>query len=187
MMKKHPSCLPFVLYIKNEEKHKERFAVRSKNMTIDPKFNKYVKHFKNIRIIQRYLTKKAESALVPRIDNSNVDKSISLIHVTIMRCLRHLADGTAIYDPKSKQAVLIHQEFNLLSKNQLSSRDAQAIIHQQVNKNEVMELLFSKTEIKDDEMEHKLKKHKRGTSMGEMHKKRKINDTHDTLVGEDTR
>jgi 2-phosphoglycerate kinase len=48
---KYPSCIPFVVYIKNEEKHKERFAVRSKQMTIDPRFNKYVANYKNIRII----------------------------------------------------------------------------------------------------------------------------------------
>jgi 2-phosphoglycerate kinase len=42
MMKKYPECIPFVICIKNEEKHKERFAVRSKHMTLDPKFNKYI-------------------------------------------------------------------------------------------------------------------------------------------------
>lgn len=51
MMKKYPSCIPFVVCIKNEEKHKERFAVRTKHMTIDPRYNKYIKHVKNIRII----------------------------------------------------------------------------------------------------------------------------------------
>jgi 2-phosphoglycerate kinase len=88
MMKKYPSCIPFVICIKNEEKHKERFAVRTKHMTIDPKFNKYIKNVKSIRTIQNYLIKKAEGALIPRIDNSNLDKSIGLIHVTIVRCLR---------------------------------------------------------------------------------------------------
>jgi 2-phosphoglycerate kinase len=88
MMKKFPSCIPFIVCIKNEEKHKERFAVRAKHMTIDPKFNKYIAHYKSIRIIAKHLIKKAEEALIPRIDNSNVDKSIGLIHSTIVRCLR---------------------------------------------------------------------------------------------------
>ena len=124
MMKKYPSCIPFVLCIKNEEKHKERFAVRTKHMTIDPKFNKYIKNVKSIRIIQKYLIKKAEEALIPRIDNSNVDKSIGLIHVTIVRCLRQIAEGAQIFDSQRKQATIMHHEFNLISKNQLSSRDA---------------------------------------------------------------
>jgi 2-phosphoglycerate kinase len=98
MMKKYPSCIPFVICIKNEEKHKERFAVRTKHMTIDPRFNKYIKNVKSIRIIQKHLIKKAEEALIPRIDNSNVDKSIGLIHVTIVRCLRQIAEGTLIFD-----------------------------------------------------------------------------------------
>jgi 2-phosphoglycerate kinase len=51
MMKKYPSCIPFVICIKNEDKHKERFAVRTKHMTIDPKFNKYIKNVKSIRTI----------------------------------------------------------------------------------------------------------------------------------------
>ncbi len=88
MMKKYPACIPFVVCIKNEQKHKERFAVRSKHMTIDPNFNKYIKNVKNIRTIQKDLIKKAEACLIPRIDNSNVDKSIGLIHVTIVKCLR---------------------------------------------------------------------------------------------------
>ena len=87
-MKKYSSCIPFFLYIKNEEKHKERFAVRTKHMTIDPRYNKYIAHVKSIRQIQKYLLKKSEEALIPRIDNYNVDKSIGLIHITIVRCLR---------------------------------------------------------------------------------------------------
>jgi 2-phosphoglycerate kinase len=43
MMKKYPSCIPFVICIKNEEKHKERVAVRTRHITIDSRFNKYIK------------------------------------------------------------------------------------------------------------------------------------------------
>lgn len=37
---KHPTCIPFLIYISNESKHKERFAIRAKYMTIDPRHNK---------------------------------------------------------------------------------------------------------------------------------------------------
>lgn len=50
-MKKFKNCLAFEIYISDELKHKERFAVRSKYMTLDPKFNKYIEHFKFIRVI----------------------------------------------------------------------------------------------------------------------------------------
>lgn len=67
-------------------------------MTIDPKFNKYIKNVKSIRIIQKSLIKKAEAALIPRIDNSNVDKSIGMIHVTLVRCMRQVNEGGNIFD-----------------------------------------------------------------------------------------
>ncbi|AQK55418.1 P-loop NTPase domain-containing protein LPA1 homolog 1 [Zea mays] len=40
LMKKHPSIIPFMVYITNEEKHMERFAVRAKYMTLDPAKNR---------------------------------------------------------------------------------------------------------------------------------------------------
>ena len=108
MMKKYSSCIPFVVCIKNEEKHKERFAVRAKHMTIDPRFNKYIKHYKSIRIIQKQKKKKGERCLIPCIDNTNVDKSIGLVHATIVRCLRKLEEGKQLFDHKTKQATGIH-------------------------------------------------------------------------------
>ena len=48
---KYPTCIPFILHIKKKQKHGERFAVRAKHMTIDPKFNKYVNSLKQIRTI----------------------------------------------------------------------------------------------------------------------------------------
>lgn len=51
MMSKYRSVIPFVLYIRSTEKHSERFAVRAKHMTIDPKFNKYIKNIQHIRTI----------------------------------------------------------------------------------------------------------------------------------------
>lgn len=91
MMRKFTNVvIPFAICIKNEDKHKERFAVWSKSMTIDPKLNKYIEHFKSIRTIQKYLVKKAEKVLIPRIDNTNVDKSLGLIHSTMIRCLRRI-------------------------------------------------------------------------------------------------
>lgn len=71
-------------------------------MTIDPRYNKYIAHVKNIRTIQKYLLKKSGEALIPRIDNYNVDKSLGLIHFTVVRCLRQLSEGVSIYDTQRK-------------------------------------------------------------------------------------
>jgi 2-phosphoglycerate kinase len=40
----------------------------------------------NIRLIQEYLVRKADKYCVPRVDNSNVDRSVGIIHLTVMRC-----------------------------------------------------------------------------------------------------
>lgn len=45
IMKKYDYVMPFTICIKDEKKHKERFAVRSKYMTLDKRTNKYVKNF----------------------------------------------------------------------------------------------------------------------------------------------
>ncbi|KAG2654998.1 hypothetical protein PVAP13_1NG555800 [Panicum virgatum] len=73
LMKKHPSIIPFMIYITNEEKHMERFAVRAKYMTLDPAKNRYIKYIRNIRAIQEYLCNRADKHLVPKINNTNVD------------------------------------------------------------------------------------------------------------------
>mmetsp|Transcript_33508 Transcript_33508/g.58697 ORF Transcript_33508/g.58697 Transcript_33508/m.58697 type:complete len:328 (+) Transcript_33508:36-1019(+) len=36
LMSEYSSCIPFIVCIKNKAKHRERFAVRSKQMTLDP-------------------------------------------------------------------------------------------------------------------------------------------------------
>jgi len=98
MMTKYRQVVPFIIYIKSKNKHSERFAVRAKNMTIDPRFNKYVSNMVHIRTIQEYLVRKAEEVLIPRIENHNVDRSVSIIQTTIMRCMIRAGKGKVIYD-----------------------------------------------------------------------------------------
>lgn len=68
LMRRFKSCIPFIVYISNESKHIERFAIRAKYMTLDTRENKYAKYFGNIRIIQDSLCTQADEHLVrPRI------------------------------------------------------------------------------------------------------------------------
>lgn len=46
---------------------------------------RYVRYMGNIRLIQEYLVRKADKYCVPRVDNSNVDRSVGIIHLTVMR------------------------------------------------------------------------------------------------------
>ncbi|OUM65605.1 hypothetical protein PIROE2DRAFT_7361 [Piromyces sp. E2] len=64
LIKRHKNCIPFLIYISSEAKHSERFAIRAKYMTLEPRLNKYIKFFKNIRTIQSYLCDSADKYLV---------------------------------------------------------------------------------------------------------------------------
>jgi 2-phosphoglycerate kinase len=38
----------------------------------------------NIRLIQEYLSRKADKFALPCVDNSNMDRSVGIIHLTVM-------------------------------------------------------------------------------------------------------
>lgn len=82
--------------------------------------------------------KKAENNLIPRIDNTNVDKGLGIIHSTIIRCMRKFTENTPLFDAESKKPTVLLQEFNIVIKNKLSSKEAQDIISSRVNKTEIM-------------------------------------------------
>eukprot|EP00181_Compsopogon_caeruleus_P002702 CAMPEP_0184681528 /NCGR_PEP_ID=MMETSP0312-20130426/4519_1 /TAXON_ID=31354 /ORGANISM="Compsopogon coeruleus, Strain SAG 36.94" /LENGTH=448 /DNA_ID=CAMNT_0027132447 /DNA_START=821 /DNA_END=2164 /DNA_ORIENTATION=+ len=89
LMQSYPeACLPFLIHIRSAEKHRHRFAVRAKYMDIQPNANKYVQHQRNIRVIQEYLCHKAEKYGVPMISNSNADKALANLHLTIFAYIR---------------------------------------------------------------------------------------------------
>lgn len=88
--------------------------------------------------------------MIPRIDNSNVDRSIGTIHSTIVRVLRKLEEGEKIRDQRTKQCLTLHKEYNVVTKNQLSSTEAKKFIQEKVNKNEVLERFFAENENYDD-------------------------------------
>ncbi|XBH80942.1 hypothetical protein VPH35_106592 [Triticum aestivum] len=91
-------------------KHTERFAVRAKYMTLDPTKNKYVKYINNIRTIQEYLCSRADKYLVPKVNNTNVDRSVASIHATFFSCLRRRATGEQLYNADTNTAAAVNEE-----------------------------------------------------------------------------
>lgn len=89
MIERYPQAciLPFLVFISNEEKHLERFAVRAKAMTLRPDGNRYVKHLSSIRNIQWRLIDEANELQIPQVDNTNVDRSLAAIHETVLGVL----------------------------------------------------------------------------------------------------
>ena len=57
-------------------------------MALDPGANRYVKHLRQIRVIQDYLVGRAERHCIPKVDNTNVDRSVAAIHATVLSCLK---------------------------------------------------------------------------------------------------
>jgi 2-phosphoglycerate kinase len=144
IMKLHKYTYPFLIYIDKSEKHKERFAVRSKQMTLDPMFNKYVENFDHIRTIQSFLVKKSDRFLLPKIDNTNVDKSIGMIQETILRSFKYnYVNNIYNYDTENDNLSNYFNNFSKLKKTLLSSKEANILISQKVNKNFIMEKFFS--------------------------------------------
>ncbi|KAJ6830604.1 P-loop NTPase domain-containing protein LPA1-like [Iris pallida] len=142
LMKKHPSIIPFMIYITNENKHMERFAVRAKYMTLDPAKNKYVKYIRNIRTIQDYLCNRADKHLVPKINNTNVDRSVAAIHATVFSCLRRREAGEQLYDPITNTVPLIFEEYrSQCTANSLSSKGMFQLIQRKGSSRHLMALL----------------------------------------------
>ncbi|KAJ3672176.1 hypothetical protein LUZ60_006897 [Juncus effusus] len=142
LMKKHPSIIPFMLYITNEEKHTERFAVRAKYMTLDPAKNKYVKYIRNIRSIQDYLCNRADKHLVPKINNTNVDRSVAAIHATVFGCLRRRESGENLYDTITNTVPILSEEYrNQCISNSLSSKGVLQLIQRKGSDRNLMALL----------------------------------------------
>jgi hypothetical protein len=142
-MKRFDEVLGFVVVIRKKSKHRERFAVRSKYMTIDPKQNKYVENFDSIRSIQKSFIKKAENKLVPIVSNSNLDRSLGLIHATIVKCIRKKSKGVPFFDTELSKACSVYEEFNYLSRNIWSSSKAHSLVKKtRVNKQELFKRYF---------------------------------------------
>lgn len=142
LMKRHPSIIPFMIYISNEEKHLERFAIRAKYMTLDPAKNKYVKYIRNIRAIQDYLCKRADKHIVPKVNNTNVDKSVASIHATIFSCLRRREAGEHLYDQATNTVKVVDEEYhNVCDANSLSSKGMFKLIQRQGSSRRLMALV----------------------------------------------
>jgi len=112
LMSRHKNCLPFVVYISNETKHRERFAIRAKYMTIDPRQNKYVKYINNIRTISDALCQSADKHLIPKVDNTNIDRSLAAMHSIIFSCVRRLLlKQDQVWEDSTQKCLSIHEEF----------------------------------------------------------------------------
>jgi hypothetical protein len=147
IVKKYKYTFPFLIYIDKVEKHKERFAVRAKQMTLDAKYNKYVQNLESIRAIQAYLLKKADRYRLPKIDNSNIDKSIGMMHETILKAFKDIFNKKKQnYNTDSQTFENLYNKFMNFKENVLSSKEANILISQKVNKNFLLDKFFERSD-----------------------------------------
>eukprot|EP00741_Cyanophora_paradoxa_P001042 tig00000455_g1003.t1 len=118
LMRRYPNCIPFIVFISNENKHKERFAVRSKYMTLDPRL--LLSFFPPCSRLPLLLLPSSPGLSepppppqipidIPKIDNTNIDRSVATVHSIVRTCLRKLAQGGQLYDAdlgKARSAAL---------------------------------------------------------------------------------
>ncbi|CEM35656.1 unnamed protein product [Vitrella brassicaformis CCMP3155] len=99
LCRKHAACVPFLVFIEDEERHMGRFQVRGKNMTLDPKQNKYIGHLPAIRQIQHHLLSSAHRLALPTVDNTCLHQSLSILHASTVTRLRNLAHNRPAFEP----------------------------------------------------------------------------------------
>lgn len=102
-----PNVVPFLVYIKKEDFHRQRFAVRAKYMTTDPNENKYIGNFDAIRLVQKQLSEGASKHLIPKIDNRNIDRSIVTMHMTLFSYLKKLEGRPSMYDAETQKLTFL--------------------------------------------------------------------------------
>ncbi|KAH0794982.1 hypothetical protein GPJ56_001108 [Histomonas meleagridis] len=102
------NVVPFLIYIKKEDFHRQRFAVRAKYMTTDPSQNRYISNFPAIRLVQRSLSQGASQYLIPKIDNRNIDRSLETMHQTLFSYLKKQQGRPTMFDPKTQKLTFLN-------------------------------------------------------------------------------
>ena len=135
--------LPFLIYISNETKHRERFALRSHPAAINP----YILHFPAIRTIQKQLIASADGMdaqhWLPTIDNTNMDRSVAAVHEIVSKVMvregRQAADGSMQWSGEGRADVL--REVDEMRAGAWSSKAMQRVIRMKVEKRHLFDRL----------------------------------------------
>ncbi|KAI8058143.1 hypothetical protein BDF22DRAFT_739546 [Syncephalis plumigaleata] len=127
LLNRNESVIIEGVHLSVEAKHAERFATRAKYMTLEPRFNKYMKYFENIRMIQSHLCNEADHHLVPKVDNTNVDQSIAVIHSTMLNVLSRMMEtcSNRLVDTTTNSTPMLHEEYTRMRDN---SRNSKAMV-----------------------------------------------------------
>ncbi|KAG5485501.1 hypothetical protein LSCM1_07586 [Leishmania martiniquensis] len=87
------ACIPVLVRIPKADSHLERLCVRARGMSMRAQSNKYIASFNAIRTIQHHLINSVESASLPVLvlSNTNMDKSLTVVHHTLLETMEYAA------------------------------------------------------------------------------------------------
>lgn len=94
-------------------------------MTLDSHQNKYIRYFDNIRIIQSHICQQAEKFKIPQIDNTNVDRSLAIVHRALFNVLSRII---ASPDVERHQGKLLYAEHAKIEERSLRSKEVLSMI-----------------------------------------------------------
>jgi len=122
-------------------------------MTLEPRHNKYIKYFNNIRTISDELCKRAEHYLIPTIDNTNIDRSLSIIHHTVFGSLRKLLTGEKLFNSTDNKATIINEAFLAEKKSAWKSKSMLNVIRKKQEDSTLPPILSEVNELNEDDLE----------------------------------
>ncbi|CAG9569680.1 conserved hypothetical protein [Leishmania major strain Friedlin] len=87
------ACVPVLVRIPKADSHLERLCIRARGMSMRAQNNKYIASFKAIRAIQAHLVDSVEAASLPVLvlSNTNMDKSFTALHHTLLETMEYAA------------------------------------------------------------------------------------------------
>ncbi|GET86319.1 hypothetical protein, conserved [Leishmania tarentolae] len=86
-------CVTVLVRIPKTDSHLERLCIRARGMSMRAHNNRYIASFKAIRAIQAHLVDSVEAASLPVLvlSNTNVDKSFTALHYTLLETMEYAA------------------------------------------------------------------------------------------------
>ena len=87
---KYQFCIPFLIHVKDAEKHMQRFGSRCEGGSIDPAKNRYVKNFRYIRAIQKAIRQNPIDSKFMKAANDDAKKTLGLVSTCVRKYIKKI-------------------------------------------------------------------------------------------------
>jgi hypothetical protein len=110
-------------------------------MTLEPRLNRYTKYFERIRILQDYSCQQAELHRICRVDNTNMDRTLIILHRVLYNVLKRQTasqETSTDRDRTSSSLELISEEFTKTIEGICGSKEMTRWIHKRSQRTKQM-------------------------------------------------